>query len=68
MALFDLILNIPDEYKILINKYLEILAIAIVFVIMNDVDPRASLFDKALYIMVGEALYILVVKKIIKIV
>lgn len=67
MPLFDLKFNIPVEYKKIINKYIEILAIAIIYVIMIDSDPRASIIDKILYIMLGYAFYTMIVQKIIKI-
>lgn len=67
MPLFELELNIPKEYKIIINKYLEVLAIAIIYIICMDTDPKATLLDKTLYISLGFTFYFLIVKKIIKI-
>lgn len=65
MSLFELKLNIPEEYKILINKYLEILAIAFIYIICVESDSKATLLDKTLYLTLGIAFYYLIVKKIV---
>jgi hypothetical protein len=68
MPLFELQLNIPKEYKTIINKYIEILAIAIIYIVCADSDPKATLLDKTLYIILGYAFYFLIIKKVIKII
>ena len=67
MPIFNIQLKIPEEYKFMINKFIEILAIAVIFVILMDSDPRASLIDKSIYLILGVAFHTLVVNKIIKI-
>lgn len=67
MPLFDLLLNIPQEYKTIINKYIEILSIAIIYIVLIESDPRASILDKIVYGMLGFTFYNLIVKKVIKI-
>ena len=67
MPLFNLELPICDEYKIIINKYIEILSIALIYIILMDSDGRPNLADQAIYIALGVSFYYLVVKKIIKI-
>ena len=67
MPLFNLLLNIPQEYKTIINKYIEILSIAIVYIILIESDTKSSILDKIIYIMLGFTFYNLIVKKVIKI-
>lgn len=67
MPLFNLILNIPQEYKNIINKYIEILSIAIIYIILIDADSRSSIIDKIMYIMLGITFYHLIVKKVLKV-
>ena len=68
MALFNLQLNIPEDYKKIINKYLEILAIAMIYIICMDADSKPTLLDQTLYIALGIGFHCLIVQKIIKIV
>ena len=65
MCLFELELNIPEEYKIIIQKYIEILAIAFIYIICVESDNKATLLDKTLYLALGVAFYYLIVKKIL---
>lgn len=65
MCLFELELNIPEEYKIILRKYIEILAIALIYITCVESDNKASLLDKTLYLVLGVAFYYLIVKKII---
>ena len=68
MALFNLdFAKISEEYKIIINKYIEILSIALIYIILMDTDSRPSIVDQAMYIALGVSFYYLVVKKIVKI-
>lgn len=67
MALFDLELNIIQEYKNIINKYIEILSVAIIFIILIEFDTKPSLLDKVLYLTLGVTFYCLIVKKLVKI-
>ena len=65
MCLFEFEFNIPEEYKILINKYLEIISIALIYIICVESDNKATLLDKTLYLFLGVAFYYLIVNKII---
>ena len=67
MPLFNLELNIPKEYKYIINKYIEILAIVIIYIILMDSDPRSSLIDRATYLMLWVTFHTLVVEKLVAI-
>lgn len=67
MPLFDLQLNIPTEYKTIINKYIEILAIAIIYIILIESDSKPSLLDKVIYLTLGITFYNLIIKKLVKI-
>ena len=68
MPLFDLEFKIPEEYKIILNKYIEILAIAVIYIICMDTDPKATLLDKTLYITLGFSFYYLIIQKIVRII
>lgn len=67
MPLFNLNLKIPDEYKMILNKYIEIISIAIIFIILMDADKRPSLLDQALYLILGVSFYYLIIRKVIRI-
>lgn len=67
MPLFELELNIPKDYKAILNKYLEIIAIAIIYIFLMEADPKSTILDKTLYIVLGITFYYLIVKKIVKI-
>ena len=67
MCLFELELNIPEEYKNIIKQYLQILAIAFIFIICSETDSKATLLDKTLYLCLGIAFYHLIVKKLVNI-
>lgn len=67
MPLFNLFFNIPQEYKTIINKYIEILSIAIVYIVLIESDPKSSILDQVMYVMLGFTFYNLIVKKIVKI-
>ena len=47
MPLFNLVLNIPQEYKTIVNKYIEILSIAIIYIILTETESgsKSSVFE-----------------------
>ena len=67
MPLFELLLNIPKEYKTIVNKYIEILSIAIIYILLVESDSRSSLLDRIIYITLGFTFHNLVVRKIIQV-
>jgi len=67
MPLFDLFLNIPQDYKTIVNKYIEILSIAIIYILLLESDSNTSVLDRILYIMLGYTFYNLIVKKLVRI-
>ena len=69
MPLFNLVLNIPQEYKTIVNKYIEILSIAIIYIILTETESgsKSSVLDQIIYISLGYTFHYLIVKKLVRV-